>query len=395
MRTVYLINLSFGLAGIERRFANLWRVLHKRGHVNPVLVIPSSLAKLLGSAGLLPSDRRGLIVVREPAISEWLGRTRLPSFLDIPVAIVRSRLAAFGFRAVWRRIANEPDAILHVGLNVSSLRPPDIPAVYECVDATLEQLGGRHYRRAARRRCIVHCQTDRIRTELDREFASRSARWRTVTNPTYFAQYAAAMPDKPRDPTLIAFVGRLSPEKNPLLFIEAVAMARARGVDCRAVILGEGPLRADCEALLKRLGVDGVVSIDFVPNPIEVLHRAAAAVTLQTGDNFGSQSMLEAMGAGCAIIASDVGETRRIVTDEIGIRVPLSASAVSDAIRQLLKNPDHCAGIGRRAAEIARTTYSADTYAAFVESLYEAAAEYHRTLTSAGERSLAALASKS
>jgi len=377
VRNVYLINLSFGLAGIERRFANLWRVLHDRGVVFPILVIPSALASLLQEANLLPTNPEGLIVISEPKPVAWVGNLKLPPVYDVPRGIVRTRIAVLGHRSVWRRIAQDKDAILHIGMNVSALSLPHVPTVYECVDANLEQLGGRHYRRASRRRCIVHCQTNRIRSALDALFAAQRPRWRTVTSPTYFAQYDGSQKTDDRDFHLIAFVGRLAREKNPLLFIEAIARARQHGSDCRAIMLGEGPLRVQCHALIKRYELESVVSIDFVPKPVDILRRASISVTLQPGDNYGSQSLLEAMGAGCAIIASDVGETKNIVTDEVGIRVPLTVEAVSKAIEVLVGSSEHTRQLGRRAEQIAKTKYSADAYASFLESLYEEAAQYY------------------
>ena len=381
MRNVYLINLSFGLAGIERRFANIWRALYGRGVVFPILVIPSALALLLEQANRLPHDSKGLIVIPEPRPVSLAAQLPMPHQLDVPVAIVRSRIAALGYRPVWRRIASDPGAIVHVGLNVSALRPPDVPSVYECVDSTLQQLGGRHYRRASTRRCIVHCQTDRIRTALESEFEGKPTRWRTVTSPMYFAEYGPPVGDQPRDPGLVVFVGRLDEWKNPLMFIEALAIAKARGVAFRAVMLGEGPLREACQNLIRERGLEADVTIQFVPKPFDIIRNASLFVTLQEGDNYGSQSLLEAMGAGCAVIASDVGQTKNIVTDDVGMRVRLDAESVAGALVAMLSQPDRTRKLGERAEYVARTQYSADAYAAFLESLYESAAAYHRADT--------------
>jgi glycosyltransferase involved in cell wall biosynthesis len=375
LKNVYLVNLSFGLAGIERRFANVWRALRRRGVVFPILVVPSSLAALLDEAGLLPADREGLIVTPEPA---WIRRMRLPASLAIPAAIVRSRIAAMGYRPLWSRIASDPSAVVHIGMNTSALRPPDTPAVYECVDANLEQLDTRHLRRAAKRRCIVHCQTERIRAALDSIFAARAPRWRTVASPMYFAQYDDWPGDAVRDERLAVFVGRLAPEKNPLLFIDAVARVRAEGLECRAVMLGEGPLRAECESRIREHGLQGAIRIDFVPKPAEVLRRAAVCVTLQPGDNYGSQALLEAMGAGCAIVASDVGETKKLVTEDVGIRTALNTEAVAGALKQLIGSPMETRRLGSAAAHMVRISYSADAYASFLESVYDLAGEHHR-----------------
>lgn len=377
MKNVYLINLSFGLAGIERRFANLWRILRERRSVVPILVIPSALASILREANLLPTDPDGLVVIPEPWYSGWLGRLKLPPPFDSIIAVIRSRIAALGYRKVWRMIESDPGAVVHIGMNCSALRPPHVPTVYECVDAGLSQFETRHYRRASRRQCIVHCQTDRIRSALDSIYAPTRPRWRTVTNPTYFAHY-----DEPvecyRDPRLVVFAGRLTPEKNPLLFIEAVARARGRGCDCRAVMLGEGPLRRRCNDLVAELGLEALVSIDFVARPEAVLRSAAVYVSLQRGDNYGSQALLEAMGSGCAIIASDVGETAKVVTEEIGACVPLAVESVAGAIESMLQAPERTRQLGRRAEEVARTKYSADTYASFLERVYELAERFHR-----------------
>jgi len=237
--------------------------------------------------------------------------------------------------------------------------------------------GSYHFRRAATRRWVIHCQTERIHRGLDAEYAERAPRWETVTSASYFAHYADA-PGAARDPRVIAFVGRFMAIKNPILFLEAVARARQRGCDCRVLMLGEGPMRREVDAAIARHKLADAVTITFTKDVASRLATAGSYVSLQTGDNYGSQAMLEAMGAGCAIIASDVGETNRIITDEVGLRVSLTVDAVADAIEQLVGNPERTRRLGARAAEVARTQYSADAYAASLEALYERAVQYHR-----------------
>lgn len=377
MKNVYLINLSFGLAGIERRFANLWAAINRRGNYVPILVIPAPLAAILQNAKLLPDKPGSVIVIPELKFLTWLGALDLSPGPRLLVTIIRSRFAALGYRKVWRKIRQEPDSIVHIGMNCSALMSPHVPTVYECVDATLSQLGTRHFQRASKRQCIIHCQTNRIQSALDATFAARSPRWKTVTNPTYFAHYEDSGQNVDRNPRLVVFVGRLAPEKNPVLFIESLAKARRERCDCHAVMLGEGPLRPQIESLIKQHGLESYVSIGFHTNPGRFLRGAAVYMSLQTGDNFGSQSLLEAMGAGCAIIASDVGETFRIITDDVGIRVPLTVEAVAEAMVRMVEAPDQTRLMGERAEHSARTTYSSDTYAVFVESLYDEAVHYH------------------
>lgn len=378
MTRVYLINLSFGLAGIERRFANLWHVLRRRGRVEPILAVPSTLADQLAAAQLLPDDPAALRIVPEPAALAWLGRRQLPEALHTPRSLVRSRASALGYRSVWREIRRDPDAVVHIGMPCSALTPPDVPIVYECVDATFRSFRSGHFRRASQRRALVHCQTDRIRTGLDQAYAGQATRWQTLTNPTYFAHYPDIRPDVRRDPTLVAFVGRLQAIKSPLLFVEAIARARQKGSDVRAIMLGEGPMQAAVEGLIGRHGLADRITVEFHLGAPALLSGAAVYASLQSNDNYGSQALLEAMGAGCAILASDMGETRRIVTDEVGVAVPLEIEAVADAIVAMVADPARTRARGAAGSRIARTTYSADTYAAFLESVYDQARLYHR-----------------
>lgn len=382
MRNVYLINLSFGLAGIERRFANIWRALRERGNVRPILIVPDTLAELLYKAKLASPDEDLWTVAEHPWLRA-LGRIRLPALLQSVEGILRSRPVAWSYRSVWDRIREDATAVVHIGLNCSALVPPDAPLVYECVDSTLSQLGTRHYIRASMRRCIIHCQTGRIRQALEHTMASRHPQWTTVVSPIYFSNYLDRSNGTiTRDPCMVAFVGRLSPEKRPLLFIDAVARARARGFEIRALMLGEGPLLREVRRRIAHHGLASVVEISFDLNPPRRLQQAAVYLTLQRGDNYGSQSLLEAMGAGCAIVATAVGETGRIVSDDIGVMVKPDPDQVAAAIVEFVSNPHRTAMRGAAASRLARTQYTSDAYAAFLESLYSDAVNLHGSLPS-------------
>ena len=182
---------------------------------------------------------------------------------------------------------------------------------------------------------------------------------------------------------LIAFVGRLAPEKNPLLFVDAIARLREAGLPVRALMLGEGPMVAPIRERIERLGLSGVIELGFSGIPLARLMESAVYVSLQDGDNYGSQSLLEAMGAGCAIVASDVGETARLVGDAVGLRVRLNISELTAALSSMLRDPGRTAAMGAAASQLARTEYTADTYVAFLESLYELAIEKHSSMAAA------------
>lgn len=376
MTRVYLINLGFRLAGVERRFANIWRALRARGRVEPILVIPDVLASNLRGAGLLPADTEGIIEVRVPALMAGLVNRPVFRVGELPRAVFQSRVVARQYRPIWRHLMQDAGAVLHFGMPCAALTPPDLPAVFECMDATLGSFRNSHYRRASRRAVIVHCQTERIRQALSRAYAGEPTRWRLVAGRGYFADYRVP-PLVVRIDNQVAFVGRFDAIKNPLLFIDALAIATQQGGDFRAVMLGEGPLRPEMEAAIIRHGLQSRVEMRFDTKPLATLAESAVYVSLQTSDNFGSQALLEAMGAGCAVIATDVGETSRLVTPDVGTVVPPEAEAVAAALVESVTNPDHTRARGSAASHRALNEYSADAYAAWLETLYSRAAALH------------------
>lgn len=377
MRRVFLVSVSVGLAGIERRFVNLWRLLRARGRVEPILVVSSVQARILRAAGLLPDDADGVVENPVSPAVAWLTEAEVPAALALPKVVLQSRLLGRGYQRRWSSMQATSGAVLHLGLPCSAITPPDMPAVYECVHAGLGGFRSRHFRIAARRRVVVHCQTARIHRALDATYAGLHPKWETVTNPTYFAHYPEGEPAV-RDSQVLAFVGRLVPMKAPLLFIEAVAQARRRGALWKVLMLGDGPMRGEVEAAIRTHGLTGVVQPTFEPDAPARLAEAAVFASLQTGDNYGSQALLEAMGAGCAIVATNVGQTADIVTPEVGICVSPTGEAVADALCRLWADPEGTRARGLAAAHRARTVFSADRYAAFVESLYERAVQFHR-----------------
>ena len=82
---------------------------------------------------------------------------------------------------------------------------------------------------------------------------------------------------------------------------------------------------------------------------------------------------MEAMACGCAIIASDVGETYRIVSDEVGYRVSLNVKTITEKLLLMLKNFDLTKTMGMRAREKVMKEHNVDVYSDYLEKLYSEA----------------------
>ena len=86
------------------------------------------------------------------------------------------------------------------------------------------------------------------------------------------------------------------------------------------------------------------------------------------------------MGAGCAIIATDVGDTFRLVDESVGIRIRQDKHSLADAIVNLVRDPVRTKKLGAAASQRSRTDYSADTHVAYLETLYEDSVSIHNAL---------------
>ena len=162
------------------------------------------------------------------------------------------------------------------------------------------------------------------------------------------AQMAAPL-DHPwfRDgsPPVILGVGRFSVQKNFDLLVRAFAAVR-RERPARLILLGDGELRPQLEALVRSLGVEEDVDLPgFDQNPFRFMARAGVYVLSSDWEGLPT-ALIEAMACGCPVVATDcVGGPQEILLDgTLGRIVPRgNADALAAAILATLDNPGDAA----------------------------------------------------
>jgi glycosyltransferase involved in cell wall biosynthesis len=158
---------------------------------------------------------------------------------------------------------------------------------------------------------------------------------------------------RPTPPEVVC-VARLKPFKNQRLLLDACALLRARGVEFRCVLVGDGPCRDELEAQRRRLGLDGVVELVGPAVASQVLRwwqRAAVAVLPSESEGM-PVCLMEAAACGVPAVATAVGGNPELVVDGVtGLVVPPGDSgALATALERLLREP----GLARRMGEAAR-----------------------------------------
>jgi glycosyltransferase involved in cell wall biosynthesis len=150
------------------------------------------------------------------------------------------------------------------------------------------------------------------------------------------------VPERPARPPLegspvIAFAGRLTPEKGVGTLVDAFASARARAPDLRLEIYGDGPERAGLEQRVAALGLaDAVAFAGHLPT--EALERRLDRAWVQVAPSLWQEPfglvVAEAMMRGTAVIATRVGAHPEFVQDGCsGLLVtPGDARALAQAL---------------------------------------------------------------
>jgi glycosyltransferase involved in cell wall biosynthesis len=138
-------------------------------------------------------------------------------------------------------------------------------------------------------------------------------------------------------------VGRLEPEKDPLLLADVLARLREHGEPWRLRVCGEGPLREALETRLRRKGLDGAASFEgYVRHGVELLdrYRHADALVITSRSEGLPQTVVEAFAAGLPVVSSDVGGIRAAFGPAAATVPPGDARAAAAFLRLLHRDPE-------------------------------------------------------
>ena len=143
------------------------------------------------------------------------------------------------------------------------------------------------------------------------------------------------------EPPVLLASGRLREQKDFSTLLKAFAQVRQARA-CRLLILGEGRLRAQLEAEVAALGLQGDVALPgFVANPYAYMRGAALFVLSSRWEGLPTV-LVEAMACGCPVVATDCpsGPAEILENGRLGPLVePANPAALAQAILKTLVAP--------------------------------------------------------
>jgi len=172
--------------------------------------------------------------------------------------------------------------------------------------------------------------------------------------------------------TLVLTTARLAVQKDHAVIVAALPRLVALDPGLVFAWAGDGPARAELERMLEATGVGDHVRVLGRRDDVGDLLAAADLFLLPSRDEGGAAfALLEAFAAGVPAIVSDAGALREIVRDgENGL---LFATHDADALVRVLgwalEHREQVAAMAARAAEQARSEYSAEAMLAALLAL--------------------------
>jgi glycosyltransferase involved in cell wall biosynthesis len=176
------------------------------------------------------------------------------------------------------------------------------------------------------------------------------------------------------DTLLIGIVGRLVPIKNHKMFLDVARLVKnaALGVKVKFAIIGDGELRSHLETTVREMGLNDVVIFTGWMADLPMVYADLDIVCLTSLNEGTPVSIIEAMAAGKAVIATDVGGVRDLFdngANGILVRDDDSREFFS-ALVSIIRDGEKKKAFGRNGREFVSKRYTKERLVKDIASLY-------------------------
>jgi glycosyltransferase involved in cell wall biosynthesis len=176
----------------------------------------------------------------------------------------------------------------------------------------------------------------------------------------------------PGDARVVAYVGRLAPQKRIRDLIWAFELIRVQREDCHFLIIGDGPERERLQEFARSLRLES--SLRFLGHRVDAATLLGACDLFWLASDFEGQSnsIMEAMSAGLPVVASDIPPNRELVSHgATGFLVPVGDRvALAQFAEKLLVDTELAKTLGTAGRERIGRDFSVATMVESYISLY-------------------------
>lgn len=190
-------------------------------------------------------------------------------------------------------------------------------------------------------------------------------------------QVIAGCPFNPLEHWLVGTVGRMQVVKDPVMlahaFVQALILMPQLKSRLRLVMVGEGPLRAQAQAVLNAAGVGALAWLPGERSDVQDVMRGLHAFALPSLAEGVSNTILEAMASGLPVVATAVGGNADLVVQgKTGYIVPAAhPQAMALRLVELASSPERACKLGRAGRQRVQGAFSLTSMVATYQALYD------------------------
>ncbi|MBN2290857.1 MAG: glycosyltransferase [Pirellulales bacterium] len=193
---------------------------------------------------------------------------------------------------------------------------------------------------------------------------------RVIANVVHGDRITMHAQETEHEPFDLGFVGRLEPQKNPILFLRIVKLVKNQIGRVRAVIVGSGTMESECRCQIAELGlVDDVLMAGYQRNPYTYMRCSRMLAVPSKHEGFGLVA-LEAMLLGVPVLASATGGLMELVNSSGGGAICQSPEEFATKAVEWLKQGDLRRQLGARARTWAQRHSDVNAYLDQFRDLY-------------------------
>lgn len=195
-----------------------------------------------------------------------------------------------------------------------------------------------------------------VQTKHNKEYFDKSIQDKTfvIPNPIELNNYIGlALKTKKKD--LIVSVGRLEPQKNQEMLIEAFNEIHKKYSNYKLVIYGEGSYRKQLQELIDKLNLQEFILLPG--NEKDILNKMAEAKIYICSSNYEgmSNSLIEAMCIGLPVISTKVSGTEELIGECNGLLIDVNdKDSLINNICLLIENSEVCNKISSNAILVSK-----------------------------------------
>ena len=204
-------------------------------------------------------------------------------------------------------------------------------------------------------RLVMVALSKKIQETIQEVYSLNSENIPIVFNGAPLEKYTSKNSYNLHQPVSIAHVASFQPVKNHIELIKAVALLKSNNVECELFLYGDGEQRPQIEEFVRESNLTDNVHLCGFKSNVETFLTESDIFVLPSKYEGIPLSIIEAMGTGLPIVASDVGGIPDMITDGTdGLLCEPNCNSIAEKFALLIESKELRERCGKNSLKTAK-----------------------------------------